>query len=336
MSNVLIPKYEVNRVTTRGGKMTYEAAPSKEINETRINKNEPPMFEQDMQEKPHDVSVKKKYLSIHERTTQPLVKPQQSSIPFLNRVRKEKEDALQREFLENLKQLDINIPFIEALVQIQKHAKYLKSLLTNKSKLKEDCTETMNKRFENPHKEVLNLREIADKFSDEHLMVLKSKKEVFLQVKTYFWEEPYALKLYANNIMRRCVAESETLEILAHYHSRTTGGHHSVNVTAKKVYKSRSYWSSIFKDANEYVRQCEACQRSRNISSRNEMPQNNIQLNELAKLRDGAYENTIIYKEQPKKWHDSRRHGDKDFRVGDKVLLYNPRLKMYPGKLKSK
>ncbi|GKB38639.1 reverse transcriptase domain-containing protein [Tanacetum coccineum] len=61
-----------------------------------------------------------------------------------------------------------------------------------------------------------------------------------------------------------------------------------------------------------------------------------MQLNELAELRDGAYENTIIYKERTKKWHDSRLRGDKDFRVGNKVLLYNSRLKMYPGKLKSK
>ncbi|GJR61383.1 hypothetical protein Tco_1503545 [Tanacetum coccineum] len=61
-----------------------------------------------------------------------------------------------------------------------------------------------------------------------------------------------------------------------------------------------------------------------------------MQLNELAKLRDGAYENTRIYKERTKKWHDSRLRGDKDFKVGDQVLLYNSRLKMYPGKLKSK
>ncbi|GKA32298.1 reverse transcriptase domain-containing protein [Tanacetum coccineum] len=61
-----------------------------------------------------------------------------------------------------------------------------------------------------------------------------------------------------------------------------------------------------------------------------------MQLNELAELRDGAYENTRIYKERTKKWHDSRLHGDKDFKVGDKVLLYNYRLKMYLGKLKSK
>ncbi|GJV71018.1 hypothetical protein Tco_1491013 [Tanacetum coccineum] len=59
-------------------------------------------------------------------------------------------------------------------------------------------------------------------------------------------------------------------------------------------------------------------------------------LNELAELRDGVYENTRIYKEQTKKWHDSRLRGDKDFKVGYKVLLYNSRLKMYPGKLKSK
>ncbi|GKE42536.1 hypothetical protein Tco_1469820 [Tanacetum coccineum] len=61
-----------------------------------------------------------------------------------------------------------------------------------------------------------------------------------------------------------------------------------------------------------------------------------MHLNELAELRDGAYENTRIYKERTKKWHDSRLCGDKYFKVGDKVLLYNFRLKMYPGKLKSK
>ncbi|GKD55465.1 hypothetical protein Tco_1288852, partial [Tanacetum coccineum] len=324
VSNVLIPKNEVKGVTTRGGKMTSEATRSKEINETGINKNEPPRFEQDVQEKPHDDGVENKSSSIPEKAAHPLVKPQQSSIPFPNRVRKEKEEALQRNFLENLKQLDINIPFIEALLQIPKYAKYLKSLLTNKSRLEEACTETMNERcsavllnelpskekdprnftipcqvlekhkeaedlaadhlsrFESPHMEVLTEREIADKFSDEHLMVLKSKfkddepwyadfvnyivgkvvppnwtfekrKRFFSQVKTYFWEEPYAFKLCADNIMRRCVAGSETLEILAHCHSGPTGGHHSANITAKKVYESGFYWPSVFKDANEYV-----------------------------------------------------------------------------------
>ncbi|GKB50145.1 reverse transcriptase domain-containing protein [Tanacetum coccineum] len=103
----------------------------------------------------------------------------------------------------------------------------------------------------------------------------------FSQVKTYFWEEPYAFKLCADNIIRRCVAISETIKILAHCHSGPTGGHYSANVTAKKVYESEFYWPSVFKDVNEYVRRCDACQRSRNISLRNEMPQNNIQVCEV-------------------------------------------------------
>nr|GEV77476.1 hypothetical protein [Tanacetum cinerariifolium] len=61
-----------------------------------------------------------------------------------------------------------------------------------------------------------------------------------------------------------------------------------------------------------------------------------MELNELMELRYGAYENTRIYKERTKIWHDSRLREDKDFKVRDKVLLFNSRFKMHPGKLKSK
>nr|GEV64367.1 putative ribonuclease H-like domain-containing protein [Tanacetum cinerariifolium] len=55
-----------------------------------------------------------------------------------------------------------------------------------------------------------------------------------------------------------------------------------------------------------------------------------IELNELMELRDEAYKNTHIYKERMKKWHDLRLRGDKNFKVGDKVLLFNSRFKMHP------
>ncbi|GKE17849.1 reverse transcriptase domain-containing protein [Tanacetum coccineum] len=61
-----------------------------------------------------------------------------------------------------------------------------------------------------------------------------------------------------------------------------------------------------------------------------------MELNELMELRDGAYENTKIYKKRTKRWHESRLHGDMNFKVGDKVLLFNSRFKMHPGKLKSR
>nr|GEV40000.1 hypothetical protein [Tanacetum cinerariifolium] len=54
-----------------------------------------------------------------------------------------------------------------------------------------------------------------------------------------------------------------------------------------------------------------------------------MELNELTKLRDEAYENTRIYKERTKTWYNARLHGDKNFKVGDKVLLFNFRLKKY-------
>ncbi|GKA30621.1 hypothetical protein Tco_0716926 [Tanacetum coccineum] len=72
---------------------------------------------------------------------------QPSSIPFPYRLRKEKEEAQQRKLQENLKQLHINIPFTEALAQSPKYAKFLKGLLSNKTRLEEACIVIMNERF---------------------------------------------------------------------------------------------------------------------------------------------------------------------------------------------
>ena len=60
-----------------------------------------------------------------------------------------------------------------------------------------------------------------------------------------------------------------------------------------------------------------------------------LQLNELEELRNEAYDNAIIYKDKTKKWHDQKILG-KEFKAGDQVLLFNSKLKFFPGKLKSK
>ena len=60
-----------------------------------------------------------------------------------------------------------------------------------------------------------------------------------------------------------------------------------------------------------------------------------LQLNELEELRNEAYDNARIYKDKTKKWHDQRILR-KEFREGDQVLLFNFRLRLFPGKLKSK
>ena len=59
-----------------------------------------------------------------------------------------------------------------------------------------------------------------------------------------------------------------------------------------------------------------------------------LQLNELEELRNEPYDNDRIYKDKTKKWHDQNILR-KEFGVGELFLLYNSRLKLFPGKLKS-
>ncbi|XP_075086191.1 uncharacterized protein LOC142168915 [Nicotiana tabacum] len=59
------------------------------------------------------------------------------------------------------------------------------------------------------------------------------------------------------------------------------------------------------------------------------------QLNEMEQLRLHAYENAAMYKERMKFVHD-KKILKREFKSGDLVLLFNSRLKLFPGKLKSK
>nr|GEU36929.1 DNA-directed DNA polymerase [Tanacetum cinerariifolium] len=60
-----------------------------------------------------------------------------------------------------------------------------------------------------------------------------------------------------------------------------------------------------------------------------------VQLNELNKLQDQAYEDSLIYKEKTKRIHDSKIK-DCVFNICDRVLLFNSRLKIFSRKLKTR
>ena len=60
-----------------------------------------------------------------------------------------------------------------------------------------------------------------------------------------------------------------------------------------------------------------------------------LQINELQELRNDAYENSKIYKSRIKDFHDNKI-SRKIFEVGKKVLLYNSRLHLLFGKLRSR
>ncbi|GJZ92660.1 reverse transcriptase domain-containing protein [Tanacetum coccineum] len=148
----------------------------------------------------------------------------------------------------------------------------------------ENLTTDHLSRLENPYENVLDPKEINETFPLETLnmvtfrgdsstpwfadyanyhagnfivkgMSSQQKNKFFKDVKHYFWDDPFLFKIYADQVIRRCVAGQEAFDILKACHSGPTGGHYGANYTAKK--------------------------RQGKISQRDEMPQNSIQVCEI-------------------------------------------------------
>nr|GFA50781.1 reverse transcriptase domain-containing protein [Tanacetum cinerariifolium] len=165
-------------------------------------------------------------------------------------------------------------------------------------------------RLENPYENVLDPKEINEKFPLETLgmvtfrgdsstpwfadfanyhagnfivkgMTSQQKNKFFKDVKHYFWDDPFLFKVCADQVIRWCVHGKEALDILKACHNGPTGGHHGANLTAKMIFDSGFFWPTIYKDAHEFVKNCDSCQRQGKISQRDEMPQNSIQVCEI-------------------------------------------------------
>ncbi|GKA45214.1 reverse transcriptase domain-containing protein [Tanacetum coccineum] len=120
-------------------------------------------------------------------------------------------------------------------------------------------------RLENPYENVFDPKEINETFPLETLntvtshddqntswfadianyhagnflikgMSTQQKRKFFKDIKHYFWDDPYLFRTCADQIIRRCVFGQEALEILKACHEGPTGGHHSANITARKVF----------------------------------------------------------------------------------------------------
>nr|GEU79710.1 reverse transcriptase domain-containing protein [Tanacetum cinerariifolium] len=112
-------------------------------------------------------------------------------------------------------------------------------------------------------------------------MSSQQKKKFFKDVKHYFWDDPYLFWICADQIIRRCVHGQEANDILRSCHEGPTESHHGANFTTKKVFDAGFFWPTIYRDAHNLVKSCDSCQRQGNISQRDEMPQNVIQVYEI-------------------------------------------------------
>nr|GEZ21570.1 reverse transcriptase domain-containing protein [Tanacetum cinerariifolium] len=69
-------------------------------------------------------------------------------------------------------------------------------------------------------------------------------------------ENPYENVFDPKEINETFPLETLTLDILEACHNGPTGGHHSANLTAKKVFDAGFFWPTIYKDAHEFVKNC--------------------------------------------------------------------------------
>ncbi|GJY99701.1 reverse transcriptase domain-containing protein [Tanacetum coccineum] len=165
----------------------------------------------------------------------------------------------------------------------------------------ENLTADHLSRLENPYENVLDPKEVNEKFPLETLNMVTSrgnsrtpwfadyanyhagnfivkgmssqqKNKFFKDVKHYFWDDPFLFKICADQMIWRCVAGQEAVEILTACYSGPTGGHYNANYTAKKVFDLGFYWPTIYRDAHDLVTRCDTCQRQGKISQRDEMP----------------------------------------------------------------
>ncbi|KAA0040570.1 uncharacterized protein E5676_scaffold98G00690 [Cucumis melo var. makuwa] len=81
------------------------------------------------------------------------------------------------------------------------------------------------------------------------------------------WDEPFLYKLGLDQILRQCVLEYETIDILVKCHKAPYRGQFGGQKTAAKVLQGRYFWPTLFRDVRNFVVKCNRCQRMENMSN---------------------------------------------------------------------
>ncbi|GKB64965.1 hypothetical protein Tco_0921151, partial [Tanacetum coccineum] len=168
-------------------------------------------------------------------------------------------------------------------------------------------------RLENPHQDVLENKEITKTFSLETLGMVSFRGDDSTPWFAYF----------------------------ANYHAGIFVIKGMLSQQKNKFFKDvkHYFWDDpyLFKIcADQVIRRCVYGQEAVDIltACHNGPTGGHYGANYTAK-KDQAYENYLIYKEKKKKIHDSKIK-NRVFNVGDRILLFNSRLKIFSGKLKNR
>lgn len=100
----------------------------------------------------------------------------------------------------------------------------------------------------------------------------REKQKIIKQSVNYSWIEGDIFCTGPDFIIRRCVQEDEMFDILTTCHDEPCGGHFADKQTSYKVLHLGYYWTTVFKDAQTYVKNCDRCQRMGKLLQIDEMP----------------------------------------------------------------
>ncbi|XP_057739976.1 uncharacterized protein LOC130957099 [Arachis stenosperma] len=81
-------------------------------------------------------------------------------------------------------------------------------------------------------------------------------KKLLDEARKFLWNEPLLFRRCPDGVIRRCIPENEMKDILWHCHGSAYDGHFGLERPAAKVIQSGFYWPTIFKDARDFVHQC--------------------------------------------------------------------------------
>ncbi|GJZ47630.1 putative reverse transcriptase domain-containing protein [Tanacetum coccineum] len=138
----------------------------------------------------------------------------------------------------------------------------------------------------------------------------QEKQNLFNDLRHYFWDEPFLFKqMLSATISYRSMRRWKRGKLILR--DNVTMAHQEGTMVSPncdgKSSKPVSTGPNIFRD-----------------------------INELDELRLDANESSISYKERTKRWHDKRIKTQTKYKKGDKVLLFNSRLRLFLRKLKSR
>nr|GEY37889.1 reverse transcriptase domain-containing protein [Tanacetum cinerariifolium] len=264
------------------------------------------------------------------------------SIPYPSRLQDQKlydkANDQREKFFQIFKDLNLNISFADALILMPKFGPSIKSLLTNKDKLceltrtplNEHCSAVLLKKFPeklgDPGKfliscDFLGMAEclaLADLGASINLMPLS------------VWN-----KLYFPDLSPTCM----TLELDDRLISCPIGAAEDVfvkvEVELKDLPPHLEYAFLENDDKLSVIIAKDLSMEEKTALITVLKSHKKVQLNELNELHDQANENSLIYKEKTKRLYYSKIK-DRVFNIGDRVLLFNSRLNIFFGKLRSR